>query len=161
MDEQFLTVQVENKVTFEASNTSINRSIRAFHKQSNFIPNFNLFFKSSLESVRFSNIKIGKLHVSSSSNFLKFSSSNAHKSHGSSRDSTRTWPRKIKRNAKEGSSSLFLSLLDTYLGIMDRDRGRVLERHAARVTVKRYRYDRCLGVVEVTEGQFIAARREP
>lgn len=61
--------------------------------------------------------------------------------------------------------SLSLSLpppkLDTYLGIMDRDGGRVLERHAARVTVKRYRYDRCLGVVEVTEGQFIAARREP
>lgn len=44
---------------------------------------------------------------------------------------------------------------------MDRNGGRVLERHAARVTVKRYRYDRCLGVVEVTEGQFIAARREP
>lgn len=51
--------------------------------------------------------------------------------------------------------------VDAYLWVMDRDRGRVLERQAARITVKRYRYDLCMGVVEVTEGQFTAARREP
>lgn len=72
---------------------------------------------------------------------------------------------KDQTKCKRGILLLLLSPFplvgDTYLGIMDRDRGRVLERHAARVTVKRYRYDRCLGVVEVTEGQFIAARREP
>lgn len=48
-----------------------------------------------------------------------------------------------------------------YLGVMDRDRGRVLERQASRVAVKRYRYDRCMRIVEVTESQFAAARREP
>lgn len=51
--------------------------------------------------------------------------------------------------------------VNAYLWIMDRDRGRVLERQASGVAVKRYRYDRCIGVVEVTEGQFRAARREP
>lgn len=50
---------------------------------------------------------------------------------------------------------------NAYLRIMDRDRGRVLERQASWVAVKRYRYDRCMGVVEVTEGQFTAAWREP
>ena len=44
---------------------------------------------------------------------------------------------------------------------MDRDRGRVLERQASWVAVKRYRYDRRVRIVEVTEGQFTAARREP
>lgn len=109
----------------------------------------------------------GNKGISVENLFLQFSKIQFHeRTRKPGLESRRTWLRKIKRNAKEGSSSfspLSLSPLvgDTYLGIMDRDRGRVLERHAARVTVKRYRYDRCLGVVEVTEGQFIAARREP
>lgn len=51
--------------------------------------------------------------------------------------------------------------VNAYLGVMDRDRRGVLERQAARVAIKRYRYDRCVGIVEVTKRQLSAARREP
>lgn len=58
-----------------------------------------------------------------SSNFLKFNSSNAHKSQDSNRDSTRTWLRKIKRNAKEGSSSSSSSLSLPLVGHLPWDNG--------------------------------------
>ena len=73
----------------------------------------------------------------------------------------------LEKNIREFNSlqkrkSVYLATwMYAYLRVMDRDRGRVLERQASRVAVKRYRYDRRMGIVEVTESQFAAARREP
>lgn len=66
-----------------------------------------------------------------------------------------------RKNESQYTFNLPSTWMYAYLGVMDRDRGRVLERQASRVAVKRYRYDRRMGIVEVTESQFAAARREP